>query len=158
MQSVGLPTYLEGLDALQVQENSTYPVRLEFDDEPVTSTTEVMPSQLRTCPYSFTLTLPVLCSAAYGLLLIASRQAIWSTNISASLIPQHIPQPTCQALLQQMPTTLRSNTKAPKFSRDTCNITSTVFTGHKPTECYRIFKASALYTVLKLITASEYIF
>ena len=44
MQSDGLSTSLEGLDALQVQENSTYPVRPELDDEPITITTEVMPS------------------------------------------------------------------------------------------------------------------
>jgi hypothetical protein len=133
MHSAGLPTSLEGLDALQVQENSTYPVRLELDDEPITNTTEVIPSQLRTCPYSFTVTLPTFCSAAYSLLLLANRQARWSTTIPSSLIPQQIPQPTRQALLQQMPTTIRCNTKAPKLSRDTCSITSTAFTGNKPT-------------------------
>ena len=57
-----------------------------------------------------------------------------------------------------MLTTIRSNTKAPKFSIDTCNITSTTFTGSRPTECYRLFKASALHTSLKLITTSEYRF
>ena len=54
LHSAGLPTSLEGLDALHVQENSTYPVRPKLDDEPITITTEVMPSQMRTCPYSFT--------------------------------------------------------------------------------------------------------
>ena len=73
MQSAGLFTSLEGLDDLHVQENSTYPVRPELDDEPITITTEVIPSQLRTCPYSFTGTLLTFCSAAYGLLLLASR-------------------------------------------------------------------------------------
>jgi hypothetical protein len=77
MQSDGLPTSPEGMDALQVQENSTYPICLELDDEPITSTTEVIPTQLRTCPYSFTLTLPTFSTAAYGLLLLASRQARW---------------------------------------------------------------------------------
>ena len=130
MQSVGLPTSPEGLDALQVQENSTYPVRPELDDEPITNTTEVIPTQLRTCTYSFTFTLPTFSSAAYDLLILASRQARWSTNIYAALIPQQIPQPTRQALLL---TTIRSNTKAPKLSRDTCSITSPSFTGHRPT-------------------------
>jgi hypothetical protein len=64
MQSVGLPTSPEGLDALQVQENSTYPIRIELDDEPIAITTEVIPSQLRTFPYSFTVTLPTFSSAA----------------------------------------------------------------------------------------------
>jgi hypothetical protein len=133
MKSAGLSTSPEGLDALHVQEISTYPVRPELDDEPITNTTEVIPSQLRTCPYSFTVTLPTFSSAAYGLLLLASRHARWSTNVPTSLIPQHIPQPTRQALLHQMPTTIRSNTEAPRISRDTCSITSPAFIGHKPT-------------------------
>ena len=119
---------------------------------------EMIPSQLRTCPYYFTLTLPTFSSAAYGMLLLASRQAIWTTNIHTTLIPHQIPQSTRQALLQQMPTTIGSNTKAPKLSRDTFSITNTTFTGHTPTECYRFFKASALHTTLKLITTSEYIY
>ena len=132
MQSAGLPTSLEGLDALQVQENSTYPVHPKLDDEPITNTTEVILSQLRTCPYSFTVTLPTFCSVAYGLLLLASRQVRWTTNIPEALIPQHIPQPIRQALLHQIPTTIRSNTTAPKFSRDTCSITYIAFTGSRP--------------------------
>jgi hypothetical protein len=74
MQSAGLPMSPEGLDALQVQENSTYPVSPELDDEPITNTTEVSPSQLHTCPYSFTLTLPTFNTSTYGLLLLANRQ------------------------------------------------------------------------------------
>jgi hypothetical protein len=50
MYSTELPTYLEGLDALQIQENSTDLVRPELDDESITSTTKVMPSRLHTCP------------------------------------------------------------------------------------------------------------
>ena len=87
MQTAGLPTSPEGLDALQVQENSDYPVNPELDDEPITSTTEVMPTYLRTCPYSFTLTLPTFISAAHGLLLLASRQPKWAASISKALIP-----------------------------------------------------------------------
>jgi hypothetical protein len=74
MESAGLPTSPEGLDALQVEENSTYPVCPEIDAEPITSTTEGIPSQLRTCPYSFTLTLPTFSTAAYGLLLLVIKQ------------------------------------------------------------------------------------
>ena len=156
MQSAGLPTSPEGLDALPVQENSTYPVRPELDDEPITSITEVIPSQLRTYPYYFTLNLPTFSTAAYGLLFLATRQARWSTNIPEALIPQTISQPIRQAIIQQMSTTIRSNTKAPNLSRDICSITSPAFTGHRPTECYRIFEALAIYTAHKLITSSEY--
>jgi hypothetical protein len=158
MQSAGLPTSLEGLDAIKVHGNSTYPLRPELDDKPITSTTEVIPPQLRTCPYSFTVTLPTFCSAGYGLLLLASRQAKWSTSIPAALIPPHIPQPTRQAPLHQILTTIRSTMIDPKLSIDTCSITSTAFTGSIPTKCHKVFKASILHTVLKLITASEYRF
>ena len=75
MQSAGLPKSPEGMDALHVQENSTYPVCPKLDDEPITSTTEVMPSQLRTCPYSFTLTLPTFNIVAYGLSTSPCQQA-----------------------------------------------------------------------------------
>jgi hypothetical protein len=141
MQSVGLPTSPEGLDALHVQENSAYPVTPEFDDEPITNTTKVIPTHLRTCPYSFTLTLPTFSSAAYGLLLLANRQARWSTSILNTLIPQTIFQPIRKALLQQMPTTIRGNIEAPKLSHDICCITSHASTGERPTDCHVHFKA-----------------
>jgi hypothetical protein len=156
MQSAGLPTSTDGLDALQVQENSNYPVQPEYDDEPITNTTQVIPSQVNTCPYSFTPTLPTFNIAAYGLLLLASRQTRWSTSIPDSLIPTFITQTIRQAILQQTPTFIKTNTELPKLSRDFCNITSTAFDGLRPIECYKIFRASALYTDLKLITAAEY--
>jgi hypothetical protein len=80
MQTTGLPTSTDGMHALQVTENSTYPARPELDDEPVTSTTQVTPPQLDTCPYRFTVTMPTYSPATYGLLLIASRQTRWTTS------------------------------------------------------------------------------
>jgi hypothetical protein len=155
MQSAGLSTSPEGLNALQVQESSTYPVQPEYDEEPITSTTHVTPSQLNTYPYSFTITLPTFSTATYGLLL-ASRQTRWSTNIPDSIIPIFITQTILQAILQQTPTTIRSNTYASKHSRDACSITSLAFAGLRPTECYRIFTTSAFHTLHKLVTAAEY--
>jgi hypothetical protein len=154
MQSAGLPTSLDGLDALHVAESSTYPVTPELDDEPITNITEVIPTNLRTCPYSFTLTLPTFCSAAYGMLLLAGRQARWTSNIPDTLIPQTIAQPIRKALFQQMPTTIRGNTEAPKLSRDICCITTLAFTGRRPTYCYKHFTTSTLYTAHKHITAA----
>ena len=156
MQSAGLPTSPDGPDALHVEKNSTYPVCPKLDDEPITSTTEIIPSQLHTCPYSFTLTLPTFSTAAYGLLLLANRQTRWSSSIPETLIPSTIAPPIRQAILQHMPTTIRANTEAPRLSRDVCSITSPAFAGQRPTKCYMTFKASALYTVLKLITTTEY--
>ena len=114
MQDAGLPTSLEGLDALQVHEDSTYPVTPKLDDEPITSTTEVIPAHLLTSPYFFTVTLPTFSSAAYGLLLQASKQARWFASIPEILIPQTISQPFRKGLLQQTTTT----TEAPRLSRD----------------------------------------
>jgi len=156
MQSAGLPTSPEGLNALQVQDNYTCSVQPEHDDEPITNTTQVTPSQLNTCPYSFTITLPTFSIAAHGLLLLASRQMRWSTSIPDSLIPTFITQTIRQAILQQTPTTIRSNTNAPRHSMDACSITSLAFASLRPTECYRIFKGSAFYTLHKLVTAAEY--
>jgi hypothetical protein len=129
MQTARIPTSPEELDALRVQENSTYPVQTEYDDEPITITTQVTPSQLNTRPYSFTITLPTFSTAAYGLLLLASRQTRWSTSIPETLIPTFITQTIRQAILQQTPTTIRSNIHAPRYSRDACNITSIAFAG-----------------------------
>ena len=156
MQTAGLPTSPDGLEALQVCENSDYPVHPEIDDEPITNITEVLPTQLRTCPYSFNLTLPTFSSSTYGLLLLASRQARWASHIPEVLIPQAILQPIRKALLHQMPTIIKSNTEPPKQSRDTCCITSLAFTGQRPTDCHKHFKAAALYTGYKLITSTEY--
>jgi hypothetical protein len=156
MQAACLSTSPEGLDALQVQENSDSPVNPELDDESITSTTEVMPTQLRTCPYSFTLNLPPFSSAAYGMLLLASRQARWAACILEVLIPQTIPQPIRKALLQQLSTTIKGNTEPPKLSRDTYNIINLAFTGQRPTNCHKHFKAVVLYTTYKLITAAKY--
>jgi hypothetical protein len=55
-----------------------------------------------------------------------------------------------------MPTTIRSNTEAPKLPRDICCVTILAFTVQRLTECYMIFKASALYTAYKPITTTEY--
>jgi hypothetical protein len=156
MQSAGLSTSSERLDALQVEENSTYPVRLELDDEPITDTTEVISSQLRTCPHSFTLTLLTFSTAAYGLLLLSIRQARWTTSIPYVFIPTTITQLIRQSDLHQIPPIIRANAEFPVLSRDACNITSLAFAGHRPTKRYRIFRASALYTTLKLITATKY--
>ena len=156
MQSAGLTTSPDGLNALQVQENSTYPVQPEYDDEPITNTAHVTPSQLNTCPYSFTTTLLTFSTTTYGLFVLASKHTRWSTNIPDSLIPIFITQTIRQAILQQTLTTIRLNTDAPRHSRDACSITSLSFAGLHPTECYRIFKAYALHTLHKLVTDAEY--
>jgi len=156
MQSAGFPTSPEGLDALQVQENSICPVQPEYDDEPITNTIQVIPSQLNTCPYSFTTTLPTFSTTTYGLLILASRYTRWTTIAPDSLIPTVVTQSIRQTILQQTPTIIRTNTNALKLSRDACSITSLAFTGLRPTECYEVFRASPLHTTFKLVTTTKY--
>ena len=102
--------------------------------------------------------MPTYSPATYGLLMLASRQTRWTTSMPYALIPTSIANNIRQTLLQQIPIVIRSNTKDPRPSRDTCTITSLTFSGLRPTVSYKTFKASAIHTTLKLITASEYRF
>jgi len=115
MQTTSLPTSTEGLHALQVEQISSYPAQPELDDEPITSTTQITPTHLDTCPF-FTVTLPTYSPAVYGLLLLASRQTRWTTSIPDALIPTSIANNIRQTLFQQIPTVIRSNTKDTKPS------------------------------------------
>ncbi len=90
------------------------------------------------------------------MLLMTSRQARWAVSIPEVLIHQTIPQTIRKTLLQQMPTIIKGNTEPPTLSRDICYITSLAFTGQRPADCHKHFKASALYTAYKLITTAEY--
>jgi len=74
MQKAELTTTASVLEVMQVVENSAYPVHSELYDEHFTSTTQVIPSQLNTCPYSLNLTFSIFNTASYGLFLLASRQ------------------------------------------------------------------------------------
>jgi len=102
--------------------------------------------------------MPTYIPAIYGLLLIANKHTKWTTSIPDNLIPTSIANNIRQILLQQISTIIRSNTKDPKFSKDTCSGTSLFFSGLRPTDSYRSFRASVIHTSLKLITASEYRF
>jgi hypothetical protein len=127
MQTACLLTSTEGTHALQVEEISTYPAQPELNDELLTSTTRLAPTHLDTCPYCFTVALPTYILSTYGLLLLASRQARWTTSMRDTLIPTSIANNIRQTLLQQLPIVIRSNTKHPEPSRDTCSITSLAF-------------------------------
>jgi len=90
MQTASLPTSTERLHALQGTEISTYPAQPELDDEPITSTTQITPTQLDTCPYCFTVTMPTYNPATYGLFMLAYMHARWTTSIPDTLIPTSI--------------------------------------------------------------------
>ncbi len=156
MQNAGFPTSTQGLDSVQIIAYDTYPADPEIDDEPITGTTDVLPPSLATCSYAFKISLPTYSPSAYGLLLLSSRQAKWTANIPTHLIPQNLHTDTRSAILQQIPTVSRTATNPPKLSRDQCTITCTSFAAHLPTESLRYFRASAIHTLHKLLTSSEY--
>ena len=72
------------------------------------------------------------------------------------MIPGTIPKNIRHGLLQQIPTLIRSITTDPKRSRDACTVTSTAFAGLRFVDFYKHFRAAALYTNRKVITAMEH--
>ena len=108
---------------------SEAPPTTELDDEQIDGPTLIIPRQLASYPYLFRLTLPANSPATTGLLLLASRQAPWTTLIPDSFIPDHLPENLRARLLQQTPTIIRTNNTQPKPARDPCSIYSPAFAG-----------------------------
>ena len=79
MQMAGYPTSSSGIQAATVTTISEDPPSVELDDDPFNSTTLYAPPQLTTYPYKFIVTLPANSPASAGLLLLAIRQASWTT-------------------------------------------------------------------------------
>jgi hypothetical protein len=63
----------------------------ELDDDPIDTTIVIIPPQLTPYSYKYRITLPINSTASYALLLRASRQAAWTTNIPENYIPAHRP-------------------------------------------------------------------
>jgi hypothetical protein len=87
----------------------------ELSDDPVETITNIIPSQLTPYAYKYRITLPNNSPASYGLLLLASRHAAWTTPIPEDCIPIHLPNDIRQGLLQQTPTIIRTNTTPPPY-------------------------------------------
>ena len=118
--------------------------------------TLITPPQLSQYPSKFRLALPANSPASVGLLLLASRQAPWTTIIPDELISPNIPDDLRTRLRRQIPTITRITNTPPKAARDMCTVYSPAFTGLSPTECLRHLRASILHTLNKLLTAAEY--
>jgi hypothetical protein len=93
MRSAGYPTTPLGLREAQVTAISDDPPPSELDDDPFDTATLYTPPQLSHYPYKFCLTLPANSPASVGLLLLASRQAPWTTEIPDTR-PTHPPPST----------------------------------------------------------------
>jgi hypothetical protein len=156
MRSAGYPTSPHGIHDAQVLAISDDPSTPELDDDPIETTTTYTPPQLNPYPYKFRLTLSANSPASVGLLLLASRQAPWTAEIPEVFIPSHIPENLKHRLLRQIPTITRTSNTPPKPARDPCSIYSPAFAGLSPTECLRHFRESAIHTLHKLLTATEY--
>jgi len=105
----------------------------ELDDDPIKTNTNIIQPQLTPYAYKYRVILPINSPASYGLLLIAGRQAAWTTTIPENIIPTHLPNDIRQRLIQHTPTIIRINTSPPKPARDTCSIYNHVFVGRTPT-------------------------
>ncbi len=124
----------------------------EPDDDPIDTTTLYTPPQLSPYPSKYRLTLPANSPASVGLLLLASRQAPWTTTVRDDFITPNLPEELRARLRQQIPTITRTTNTQPKAARDMCNIYSPAFASLSPTECLRHLRASILYTLIKLLT------
>ncbi len=114
VRSAGYPTSPSGIQATTVTIISDDPPSAELDDDPIDTTTLYTPPQLSIYPYKFRLTLPTNFPTAVGLLLLASRQASWTTDIPKEFIPTHFPEDLRTRLQQQHPTITRAyNTPPP---------------------------------------------
>ncbi len=156
MRTAGYPTSPAGIHSAAVTSYTNDLPANELDDEPLTTTPNVTPQQLPTYPYKFRLTLPANSPATAGLLLLAIRQAPWTSPIPEESIPNRFFADLRQTLLRQVPTIIRTSNASPKPARDLCTIYSPTFACLSPKECLRHFRAATLHTIHGLLTAAEY--
>ena len=119
MQAVGYPTSTTCMLSALTTTITEDPPTDELDDDPIESTTSIIPPQLTPYAYKYRSTLPNNSLASYGLLLLVIRQAAWTTQIPETSIPSHLSDDIRQSLLQQTPTIIRANTTPPKPARNT---------------------------------------
>ncbi len=81
MQTAGYPTSPSGIHAASDTSISDDPPTADLDDDPFDTTTLYTPPQLITYPYKFRLSLPANSPSTAGMLLLANRQAPWTTEI-----------------------------------------------------------------------------
>jgi hypothetical protein len=113
MQAAGYPTSPVGMVSVLTTTITNHPPTDELDDDPIETATTVIPTQLQPYAYKYRITLPNTSPSSCGLILLASRQAAWTTQIPETAIPTHLPNDLRHRLLQQTPTIIRANTSTP---------------------------------------------
>jgi hypothetical protein len=156
MRTAGYPTSPLGIRDAQVTAIFGDIPTSEPDDDPIDTATRIIPQQLSPYPPKFRMALPANSPASVGLLLLASRQAPWTTTIPDEYILPTFPEDLRNRLRHQTPSITRVTNTPPKAARDMCTIYSPAFSGLSPTECLRHLRGSILYTLNKLLTAEEY--
>ena len=127
-----------------------------LDDEEIASGTCVTSSHMEGTPHAHVVTLPTFSTAAYGLTLPASRQLRWTTNIPHTSIPPWIPDSLRQPLLNQTPTITKANVDRLLLAKDTCTIHCKEFRGLSAIVAFRLFRAAAILTLYRHLSAIEH--
>jgi hypothetical protein len=118
MQAAGYPTSTTYMISAVATSITYDPPTNDLDDDPIETTTIIIPPQLKQYPYKYRITLPANSSASNGLLPLA-RTLARTTTIPENFIPTHLPNDIRHRLLQQTPTIIRTNTISPKPARET---------------------------------------
>ena len=154
MQKQGIQTFPDQLGSLMtigpIEDicDSTF-----LDDEPIASGTYLTSKHLEVTPHTHVITLPTFTPAIYGLTLLGSRQLRWTTTLPQTSIPTWIPESRKQPIFNQTPTITRGNVGHLTTAEDTCTIHSPVFQGVSEIVAFRIFRAAAILTLYRNLSA-----
>jgi hypothetical protein len=107
-------------------------------------------------PHAHFITLPTFSPVTYGLALLASRQLRWTTTLPKTSILTWIPDSLRQPLLNQTPTITRGNVDRLTSAKDTCTIHSTDFQDISVVLAFRLFRATAILTLYRHLSAVEH--
>jgi hypothetical protein len=89
--------------------------------------------------------------------LLASRQLRWTTNLPEEYIHNKLPENLRKSLLAQLPTITRKNVDKPNNTNTTyCTIHSHQFQGLSMTDAFNLFRAAAIKTLHKHLTAVDH--
>jgi hypothetical protein len=113
MRTAGYPTSPSCIQAAAVTTISEDLPTAELDDDPFDTTTLNATPQLSTYPFKFRVTLQANFPALDGLLLLASRQAPWTTEIPTEYILPRLLEDLRTRLLHQTPTITTANNTPP---------------------------------------------
>jgi hypothetical protein len=153
MHKQGHNTDTDFLPEIATIHNNEEPPPTEYDDEPIRSNTHLLDPSV---PYRYTVTLPTQSPAAYGLILLSSRQVTWTVDIPHIYVPTSIPSPLRDAILSHTPTVTRAATISARPARDNRTIYYLAFQDLTASNCYRLYRDAAVATLHHYLTAHEH--